>query len=504
MKEKLNEDDIKILKSIVKISNGHEKISINDIMNELSIGFNRVLDYLKKLELLKIVEQNGKMIVSADDAYKIIDHLGGKEMSNFDNIIGYEHIKIELERLIDCINNREKYEKLGVKIPKNLLLYGEPGLGKTLFANSFISALNRNKYVIRKNKPDGEFVNEINKTITDAIKNAPSVILLDDIDKFSNNDDEHTNSDEFIVIQSFIDDCKDKDVYFIATANSLDDMPDSLLRAGRFSNKIEFEAPSIEDARIIIKHYLKDKHVADGVDTEEIARILYGKSCAVLESIINEAGLYAGFNNHELISNKDIIKAILRVLYNAPENLDNKTLFQMEAAAYHEAGHAIISEYFNPGSVNLVSVANYFGKTGGLTSQTMNKDYWIDFSKMEEQVMVLLAGKAATEIMFNKVDVGCSNDISRAIRIVDRFYQDYALSNFKYVCYESGNANKETKDSWINQRLVDYYEKVKKILHKNMVVLSELAHELQVEETLTSKQIQNVLTFWGGIIKLTM
>ena len=178
-------------------------------------------------------------------------------MKHFENIIGYEHIKFELERIIDCINNKEKYEKLGVKIPKNILFFGMPGVGKTLFAKSFINSLNRNKYIIRKNKPDGEFVNEINKVITEAMSNTPSVVLLDDLDKFSNNDDDHQNSDEFVVVQTLIDECKDKDVYFIATANEINDMPESLIRPGRFANKIGFESPTLKDATLIIKHYFK-------------------------------------------------------------------------------------------------------------------------------------------------------------------------------------------------------------------------------------------------------
>ena len=84
-------------------------------------------------------------------------------MDNFNNIIGYNHIKNELNRIIDCINNRDKYERLGVKIPKNLLLHGEPGVGKTLFANAFINALNRNRYIIRKDMPDGKFVEYLKK-----------------------------------------------------------------------------------------------------------------------------------------------------------------------------------------------------------------------------------------------------------------------------------------------------------------------------------------------------
>ncbi len=414
-------------------------------------------------------------------------------MGHFDNIIGYEHIKIELERLIDCINNKEKYEELGVKIPKNLLLYGEPGLGKTLFAKAFINALNRNKYVIRKNKPDGEFVNDLNRIITDAMNNAPSVVLLDDIDKFSNNDDDHRNSDEFVVVQTFIDDCKDKDVFFIATANDLRDMPNSLLRAGRFSNQIEFECPTISDSTTIIKHYLSDKCVSDDVDYEEIARILEGRSCAVLESIMNEAGLYAGFNNQKVITMNDIIKALLRLIYDAPENIGDKTALQLEIASYHEAGHALVSELLEPGSVNLVTVANYFGNKGGITSQTNNSDYWCDFTKMENRVVVLLAGKAAIDVMFNRVDVGCESDINRATRIVDRFYQDYGICDFKYVYRESGNASRDNKDGWISQRLVGYYNRAKKLIFDNLDSLKKIAEGLKKNKTLIRSELQELL-----------
>ena len=108
MEEKINKEDIRMLKSIVQISYGQEPISLNDIMKEWNIGFNRTLIYLKILEFLNIVESKPrKLVVSVSDAFKIIDHLGGKDMNIFDNIIGYEHIKIELERLVDCINNKE-------------------------------------------------------------------------------------------------------------------------------------------------------------------------------------------------------------------------------------------------------------------------------------------------------------------------------------------------------------------------------------------------------------
>ena len=400
-------------------------------------------------------------------------------MNYFKNIIGYNHIKKELTKIIDCINNREKYEKLGVQIPKNLLLFGEPGLGKTLFANEFINALNRNKYVIRKNRPDGEFVNDLNKIITEAMNNAPSVVLLDDIDKFSNNDDRHQNTDEFIVIQSLIDDCKNKDVYFVATANSLDDMPSSLIRSGRFSNKIEFEAPILEDAVLIIKHYLSDKCIDDDVDYDEIARILSGNSCALLESIINEAGIYAGFNNHEKINMDDILKACLRIIYNAPEG-SNKTDYEYEVAAYHEAGHALISELLEPGSVNLVTIANYFGGKGGVTAHTPNKNYWVDFTKMENRIMMLLGGKAAIDVKFNKPDVG-------------RFFDDYLIDNFNLSPYDGSSEGKYHQEKWMASKLVYYYDKCKQMIFDNRNLLDKIANALIINKTINRNIIKEIM-----------
>lgn len=412
----------------------------------------------------------------------------------FENIIGYNHIKNELIRIIDCINNKDKYNKLGVNIPKGLLLYGEPGLGKTLFAKSFIEALNRNKYIIRKDKPDGEFVNSINEIINEAINNAPSVVLLDDLDKFSNNDDKHKNTDEFVVVQSFIDDAKDKDVYFVATANNIHDMPDSLLRKGRFDYEIKFEGPTLNDAKLIIEHYLKNKKIDNDIDYEEIAKILDGGSCAILESVMNEAGIYAGFNNKECISMDDIIKATLRIIFDAPENIDNKTEYQLKTAAYHEAGHTLASELLEPGSINLVSISNYFGNKGGITSHTKNEDYWANIIYRENRVRVLLAGKAATEITFGTIDTGVSNDIDRAAQIVDSFYGLYYIDGFQtsYIGNRTEKHQELLNDS-IRTKLTEYYKEVKKLLIENRTKLDDIALALINKKILTNKDIKTIL-----------
>ena len=414
-------------------------------------------------------------------------------MENFENIIGYNYIKKELNRIIDCINNREKYEKLGIKIPKNLILYGVPGVGKTLFANAFINSLNRKKYVIRKNMPDGKFVEYLKNQVTDAMNNEPAVVLLDDIDKFSNNDDEHTNSDEFIVIQSLIDDCKNKDVYFIATANRLREMPDSLLRAGRFDTRIKIKEPTLKDASEIIKHYLKDKKVDKDINYLEIAKLLDGGSCALLETIINEAGLYAGYNDDELIRKDDIVKACLRVIYDAPLSDDEIQPERLEVVAYHEAGHALVSEILEPGSVNLLTIDNYFSNKGGITSSTMNDNYWYNIGYMENRITVLLAGKAATELIFNRLDVGASSDLDRASDILMRFCNDYYANDFSIFSRDHSNDNKIKGENWISLKLKEFYNKAKSILFDNKDKLISLSNELKIKKVLLQDDINKII-----------
>ncbi len=414
-------------------------------------------------------------------------------MENFENIIGYNYIKKELNRIIDCINNREKYEKLGIKIPKNLLLHGVPGVGKTLFATNFINALNRKKYIIRKNMPDGKFVEYLKNQVNDAMNNEPAVVLLDDIDKFSNNDDSHVNSDEFIVIQSLIDDCKNKDVYFIATANRLREMPDSLLRAGRFDNRIRIKEPTLNDSAEIIKHYLKDKKVDKDINYLEIAKLLDGGSCALLETIINEAGLYAGYNDDELIRKNDIVRACLRVIYDAPLSDEEISKERLEVVAYHEAGHALVSEILEPGSVNLLTIDNYFSNKGGITSSTMNENYWYNISYMENRITVLLAGKAATELTFNRIDVGAGSDLDRASDILSRFCNDYYANDFNIFSRDHSDTNKNKGEGWISLKMKEFYNKARSILFENKDKLDKLSKELMDKKVLLQDDINNLI-----------
>ena len=158
-------------------------------------------------------------------------------MSKFDSIIGYSAIKHDLIRIADTLKSRDAYEKLGVSSPRGLLLHGEPGVGKSLMASAVIEESGRNAFTCRKDKPNGDFVNTIKATFDEAAKNAPSIVFLDDMDKFTNGDELHPNAEEYVTVQSCIDEVRGKDVFVIATVNNKRCLPHSLRRLFKVCNR---------------------------------------------------------------------------------------------------------------------------------------------------------------------------------------------------------------------------------------------------------------------------
>ena len=174
------------------------------------------------------------------------------EKNYFKSIIGYGAIKLELSRILDQLVNPDKYAALGVTEPHGLLFHGVPGVGKSTFANAVAEGTGRKVFICRKDKSNGDFVNNIVHIFDEAAENAPSAILLDDLDKFANEDERRRDAEEFVTVQACIDKVKDKRVFVVATANNIHKLPDSLIRAGRFDHVLELRCPTGVDAEDII------------------------------------------------------------------------------------------------------------------------------------------------------------------------------------------------------------------------------------------------------------
>ena len=173
-------------------------------------------------------------------------------MNAFERIIGYDSIKNELIQICDMIHNKDVYEKLGAKLPQGVLIHGEPGLGKTLMAKCFIEECGLETYTVRRNRGNDDFVGLITDVFEKAKENAPALIFLDDMDKFANEDEAHRNAEEYVAVQSGIDEVKGYGVFVLATANCIRNLPQSLLRSGRFDRKIEVKRPSEADSKTVI------------------------------------------------------------------------------------------------------------------------------------------------------------------------------------------------------------------------------------------------------------
>lgn len=415
-------------------------------------------------------------------------------MKEFENVIGYADVKCELEIICDLMRNGSKYSALGVTLPGGLLLHGEPGVGKTTMAKCFIAACGRKTFTCRKLKPDGEFVNEIKDTFDEAVKNVPSIVFLDDMDKFANDDRYHRNSEEFVAVQSCIDEVKGKDVFVLATANDLDNLPDSLLRAGRFDKIIAVKNPTGEDAVRIVRYYLGKKSYLADIDAEEIARILNGRSCAELETVINEAGMYAGYEGKDKIDMDDIVRACMRIIYNAPEALSLYRDEFLEQTAYHEAGHAVVAEVLEEGSVSLVSVCRHGKEIGGVTSCCQAERYFRSKKYMEYRVLSVLAGKAAIEVKYGETDVGANSDLHHAFDIVTQFIDNYCTYGFE--SWEEGSSSSNDlyvrKEVQVYTELQRYYQTARKILIQNREFLDKLAAALVEKKTLIGKDVRNI------------
>ena len=412
----------------------------------------------------------------------------------FNDIIGYDNIKETLKTVVDMLNNQQKYKELGCSIAHGLLLYGPPGTGKTSIAKEILNNVNRKVFTIRKIKSDGDFINYMNNIFKQAKNNQPSIILLDDLDKFSENDDK-SNNEEYIAVQSLIDEIKDYDIFVVATANDINVLPRSLKRSGRFDIQIKIDNPNEEDALRIFSYYLKSKKIDDNVNIKNIASILTNSSCAELEKVCNQAGIYAAYKNKNKIGMEELLRASLELKYETNiEDINLEDKYAIETA-YHEAGHALIGEILEPGSISFITITKTNSDTKGITIFHNNIDYFSDITFMKNRVKSLLAGKAATEIVFNKCDVGTNSDIKRAFRIVRRFVDDYCMLDFNAWIddYEEVSEKvKELKDNKANKIITEYYNEVKELLITNKCILDVLANRLKKKKILFQDEIQKI------------
>ncbi len=414
-------------------------------------------------------------------------------MKSFDKIIGYVAIKAELIQICDMIHNREIYEKLGAKLPQGILLYGNPGLGKTLMAKCFIEESGLKSYTVRRSKGNDDFIGEITETFAKAKENAPAIVFLDDIDKFANEDDFHRDAEEYVAVQAGIDEVKNCNVFVLATANYVRKLPDSLVRSGRFDRKISVRRPNETDAAAIVEHYLSGKQVSDSVNLEDLTKMISYSSCAELETILNEAAIYAASQRKDKIEMSDLIKSVLRMQYDSPDNFTKTSDENLRKTALHEAGHLVVCEALKPDSVGLASI-----RSTGRDSKGGFIHCCKDIDRRPHHIMVSLAGKAAVELYYSETCAnGCQEDIGKAYRAIRGGISEsgtHGLGMINVTCFdldpsESYLANNEALTRAEMER---FMIKTRDVLLKNREFLEKATEELIKKETLLYSDIRKL------------
>lgn len=416
-------------------------------------------------------------------------------MSEFDKVIGYTAIKQELLQICDMIKNRKKYAALGAKVPHGILIDGKPGYGKTLLSMCFIKEAGLKVFTVRKTKEN--FAEEITKVFDKAMENTPCIVFLDDIDKFSNADRYSSNTAEYVAVQSGIDACKNLDVLVIATANKLYYLPDSLYRNGRFDRKYKLCLPNLEDSELIICHYLADKKIADDINRDDVLKLFAKKSCAEIETVLNDAAIRAAYAGRSEMGIEDIKEAYVRSYYSSPDYYVESDEKKNGLIALHEAGHVVAAELLNRGSVSIASICEKrSGDVGGFIRQCKEND------DSRDDLLIGLAGMAAVKAFaMEDYAEGCGSDLKSVYLRLEELIRTDGYKGIRGIYYEDIGERfgqpPETYKTYLDQQVKEEMEQlcedVKEMLVKQKRFVMSVADALIEKHTLLASDVQELV-----------
>lgn len=427
----------------------------------------------------------------------------------FSDVAGLDEEKAELEEVVDFLKNPDKYTKLGAKIPKGVLLSGSPGTGKTLLAKAVAGeagvkylAISGSEFI---EKYVGVGASRIRGLFKEARKNAPCIIFIDEIDAVgSKRDDAGRNSEHNQTIEQLLAEMDGfgtkRDVIVLAATNRLSSLDPALTRPGRFDRKISIGLPDIKGRRDILKIHSKDKPLSDEVDLEKIAYNTAGFSGAQLENLLNEAALVAARKTHHYITREDVDEALKKITVGLKKA--GKVVSEKERilTANHEAGHALVSLFLpTQATIKEVSIVPR-GTAGGYTwHDTVEDKNYISKTEMKERLTVLLAGRAAEQIVLGDISTGASNDLEVATKTAREMIIYYGMDSDIGPISFSGSNSQEISFfgndtlSNIGLKMKEILKEAEKqaieIINNNRTFLDRLAKTLLMNETVTGEEI---------------
>lgn len=420
-----------------------------------------------------------------------------EQITTKNKIAGYEKEVAQLEQLKDFLHNAEKYANCGVHIPKGVLLYGYPGVGKTVMAKSIadehINIVELRAADCTRDNSE-EFIQE---AFAKAKEMKPCLLLIDEFDKIAGCRDEfymEMNDKAMKILLQELDSLKEENgVLVVATCNDIHRLGSALVRSGRFDRIFEIGLPSLEDRKKILSLYYDKITMEKSLDVDYVARVTSGYSGAQLECLVNESGILAIERGQTNIDFDCFQTAMNRLAFHGIEGeiKDN----EKHLVAVHEAGHAIVALYLKPDKLSTATIIPQ-GQSKGHTRMIYGEDYYCSKSNQElDDVAISLGGRVAEIIEFGEASCGCSNDMMQVLLILDRIITESGKFGYEYLkcnIVRGGITSEEQCQKIVAKRveiLNETHEKVKNIILEHKGVFDKIVSALETKHLLSRDEL---------------
>ncbi|MDZ7831475.1 MAG: ATP-dependent zinc metalloprotease FtsH [Desulfobacterales bacterium] len=444
---------------------------------------------------------------------------------SFADVAGIDESKEELEEVVEFLKTPEKFQKLGGRIPKGVLLVGPPGTGKTLLARAVAGEAQVPFFSISGSEFVEMFVGvgaaRVRDLFSQAAAQAPCIIFIDELDALGKargmnvmggHDEREQTLNQLLVEMDGFE--TNKGVIIMAATNRPEILDPALLRPGRLDRQVLVDRPDINGREAILKIHARDVALSPEVDLRKIAGRTPGFVGADLANIINEAALLAARNDKETVEPADFDEAIDRVFGGLQKKNRVMNAREKEIVAFHESGHAIVAESVEHADpVHKISVIPRGIAALGYTQQQPAEDrYLLTRSELLDRLAVLLGGRVAEELVFNEISTGAQNDLQRASDMARAMVTEYGMSDtLGLVSYErprqamfpqenffSGKNYSETKAAQIDDEIARFvdeaHQRVRKILSERRSVLDDLALLLSKQESVQGDELRQMLS----------
>jgi len=454
-------------------------------------------------------------------------HTDDKKKVTFADVAGADEVKEELEEIVEFLKNPKKFNELGARIPKGVLLFGPPGTGKTLLARAVAGEAGVPFFSISGSDFVEMFVgvgaSRVRDLFEQAKKNAPCIVFVDEIDAVGRqrgaglgggHDEREQTLNQLLVEMDGFE--ANEGIIIIAATNRPDILDPALLRPGRFDREVVVDIPDVLGRKEILKVHSRGKPLAESVDMDVLARRTPGFTGADLANLVNEAALLAARRNMKEIGQAELEDSVERVIAGPEKKSRVISEQEKKLVSYHEAGHAVVGYLLpNTDPVHKVSIIPR-GRAGGYTLLLPKEDRrFATRSQLLDQVTMLLGGRVAEALVLKEISTGAQNDLERSTELVRKMIMEFGMSDeigpmtlghkqeqvfLGRDISRDRNYGEEVAaliDREVKNIIEKNYNRARDLLNKHMEVLHQLAAQLMIKETIEAAELGRLMSEAG-------